>query len=246
MPTPTMTEDEIIGYLKKTSLPTLLVEGADDASIFRWLETETGIAPGSILPCSGRQTLISIFQKRSTFTHGKLAWLADLDMWRFTQPPPDVSGIIFTTGYSIENDLYAGSQIESLLEPVERVRHEQLINIVCRWFAFEVLEFEAGRPPLVDLHINQLVDYQAMDLSPAYCSQRGYAEPPASKVSDLLKNYKLDIRGKNLLQALVRFLSDSKRNPKYSYSAVTEMCLKLYRNNPHMNRIIEAIKLQIA
>ena len=105
MPTPKMTEAEIISYLGKTSLPTLLVEGEDDASIYRWLEDQLGVFTGSILICSGRDTLLSIYRKRSTFTHGKVAWLADSDMWVLTSPPPDLADVIFTAGYSIENDL---------------------------------------------------------------------------------------------------------------------------------------------
>jgi hypothetical protein len=96
------------------------VEGEDDATIYRWLESQLGVFSGSVLFCSGRDVLISIFRKRETFPHGKIAFLADLDMWRFSPPPADLLGILFTTGYSIENDLYAGSQIEALLEDTER------------------------------------------------------------------------------------------------------------------------------
>jgi hypothetical protein len=163
-----MTEKEIIDYLGKTSLPTLLVEGKDDAVIYRWLEDQLGLFAGSILFCSGRDALISIFRKRNAFSHGKVAWLADLDMWRYSAPPPDLSGIIFTTGYSIENDLYAGSDIETLLEAAERSRHSQLLSVLCRWFAFEILEFQAGRPAEVAEHINRVVDFTKMVISAEY------------------------------------------------------------------------------
>jgi hypothetical protein len=132
-----MTEKEIIDYLKRTSLPTLLVEGEDDAAIYRWLENRLGVFSGSVLFCSGRDVLFSIYRNRETFPHGKLAWLADLDMWRFSPPPSDLQGIVFTTGYSIENDLYAGSEIEALMEDDERSRHSRLLSALCRWFSFE-------------------------------------------------------------------------------------------------------------
>src|SRR5262245_59019942 len=180
MPTPKMTEKEILDYLGRSNLPTLLVEGSDDAAIYRWLENQIGVFSGNVLICSGRDVLISIFRRRDTFKHGKIAWLADLDMWRYSAPPTDLSGIIFTTGYSIENDLYAGSEIEALLEDAERSHHSQLLTLLCRWFAFEILEYQAGRSAEVGHHINRIVDFAVMELSPAFCGHRGYLEPDAA------------------------------------------------------------------
>src|SRR5262249_26254837 len=154
--------------LQRTTLPTLLVEGEDDAAIYRWLEGKLGVFSGSILFCTGRNVLISIYRKRETFPHGKIAWLADLDMWKFTASPVDLTGIIFTTGYSIENDLYDGSQIESLLEAAEKSRYSNLLTVLSRWFAFEVQEFKAGRDPHVAHHVREIVDLPTMDLSPRF------------------------------------------------------------------------------
>ena len=67
MPTPRMTEMEIIEYLKRTRLPTLLVEGEDDALVYRWLENKLGIFAGSILICSGRDVLVSIYRSAGIF-----------------------------------------------------------------------------------------------------------------------------------------------------------------------------------
>jgi hypothetical protein len=198
-----MTEAEIVRYLGKTSLPTILVEGSDDARIYRWLEERIGVGAGTILFCSGRDVLISIYRKRDTFPHGKLAWLADRDMWRFDPQPVDLAGIIFTTGYSIENDLYAGSDIETLLETTEHVLFTRLIRVLCRWFAFEVGEFRAGRPHEAAHHVNRVVDYAAMDLRPDFRTLRSYVEPVATQVDALATDYKLSLRGKTLIQAIV-------------------------------------------
>jgi hypothetical protein len=246
MPTPRMTEDEIISYLGKTSLPTLLVEGEDDAGIYRWLENQLGIFAGSILICSGRGVLISIYRRRDSFRHGKLAWLADLDMWRFSSPPNDLAGIIFTSGYSVENDLYAGSDVESLMDAAERSQHARLLAAACRWFAFEVLETQAGRENRCATHIKRVVDLATMDIATAFVVSRGFTEPASALVAQITAEYKLQLRGKTLLEVLVVFLSDSSRNPKYGYGAVIEMCLKLYPNNPHIQRIVTMARAQLA
>ena len=246
MPTPMMTEEEIIAYLGRTHLPTLLVEGKDDAAIYRWLEGQLGIFSGSILFCSGRDALISIWRKRTTFRHHKVAWLADLDMWKFSTAPADLTGIVFTTGYSIENDLYAGSDIESLLEAPERSQHSRLLTILCRWFAFEILEYQAERNTEVAARIQQVVDFAAMDISTTFIARRGYVEPDATFVDGVLRNYKLQLRGKTLMGILITYLSDSRRMPKYGYANVVEVCLKLYPNNEYIKRIIEDVKTQLA
>jgi hypothetical protein len=213
MPTPKMTESEIVSYLKKTSLPTLLVEGENDAGIYRWLENQLGILSGSILICSERDVLILIYRRRNTFPHGKIAWLADLDMWRYSSPPADLAGIIFTAGYSIENDLYAGSEIESLLEPAEQSQHKQLLVVVCRWFAFEILEFKSGRQYITATNINRVVDFSVMDISAEFRAFRNFTEPDITLINQLISDYRLLLRGKTLLQVIMHYLSDSRRTP---------------------------------
>ena len=246
MPTPKMTENEIISYLGKTSLPTLLVEGEDDAGIYRWLEHQLGIFAGNILICSGRSVLVSIYRRRNSFPHGNLAWLADLDMWRFSAPPSDLAGIIFTSGYSIENDLYAGSDIESLMDTAERSRHARLLAAACRWFAFETLEVRARRQDKCATNIKRVVDLTTLEIDPAFVKFRGFTEPPPELVADLSADYKLQLRGKTLLDVLVVLLSDPSRSSKYRHREVVEMCLKLYPNNPYIQRIITQAKAQLA
>ncbi len=240
-----MMEEEIIAYLGKTSLPTLLVEGEGDAAIYRWLEDRLGSFSGSVLFCSGRNSLISIYRKRATFPHGKLVWLADLDMWRFSAPPPDLGGIVFTAGYSIENDLYAGSRIEDLLGADERVRHQQLLTIVCRWFSFEVQEFLAGREAQVAHHIGKVVDLTNMEIRPLFARERGYSEPDSSFVQSILDEYALSLRGKTLVQALVALLSDKQRASKFSHANIIEMCLKLHPDNRYMERILSEARQRL-
>lgn len=246
MPTPMMTEEEIIAYLGRTHLPTLLVEGKDDAAIYRWLEGQLGIFSGNTLFCSGRNALLSIWRQRGTFLHRKIVWLADLDMWKFSAPPADLTGIVFTTGYSIENDLYAGSEIECLLEVAERSEHSRLLTILCRWFAFEILEYQAGRSPEFATKIQQVVDFAAMDISASFIARRGYIEPDATFIDSVLRDYKLQLRGKTLVSALVYYLSGSRRSTRYSAASIVEMCLKLYPNNMYIKRIIENVRTQLA
>lgn len=241
-----MTEAEIISYLERTQLPTVLVEGKDDASIYRWIEKRLGVMSGSVLICSGRDVLLSIYRKRHQFSHASIAWLADRDMWLYTCPPEDLGDVVFTAGYSIENDVYAGSEIESLLDGSELDSHRRLLATLSRWFAFEVAEFRGCRETRQAIHINRIVDFGNMDLIPAFIVDRGYSEPDAAIVNDVLTNYKLYLRGKTLLQAIVHFLSESNRTPKYSHAAVLDMSLRLYPANPYIKRIVQEVQYQLS
>ncbi|MFT3883373.1 MAG: hypothetical protein QM703_27440 [Gemmatales bacterium] len=246
MPTPKLTENEIVDYLRKTTLPTILVEGEDDAQIYRWIESKLGIFTANVLFCSGRKALLSIYRRKSEYSSAKVAWLADLDMWLFSASESDLGDVIFTTGYSIENDLYAGSSIESLLDVDEDAAHKSLLHVVCRWFSYEVEEYLSGSGFVVDVHINKVIDYARMDISLQYSAARGYKEPNADLVNDVYSQYALRLRGKNLMQAIVRFLSNSKRTAKYSYSGVLELCLKLFPENQYLERICQLIKARLA
>ncbi len=77
-----------------------------------------------------------------------------------------------------------------------------------------------------------------MDICPLFASHRGYSEPDAFFVNSVLADYKLKLRGKTLMEVLITHLSDSRRNPKYSYAAIVELCLKLYPENPYMKRLV--------
>lgn len=249
MAMPTLTEEEIISTLGRTNLPTLLVEGVDDAYIYRSLEDQIGVGAGSILICSGRGVLISIFRKRHTidlFKHGKLAWLADLDMYRYTQPPDDLKGIIFTSGYSIENDLYAGSEIESLLEVDERGQHIQLLTAVCRWFAFEIIEHRAGREHRCATQIHQVIDYTTMCIKSEFVASRGVIEPDSATFEQIFTDYKLQLRGKTLFEVLQVILAKPQRKPAYRAPALIDMCLKLFPENPYMKRLVADAKAALA
>jgi ubiquinone biosynthesis protein COQ9 len=48
------------------------------------------------------------------------------------------------------------------------------------------------------------------------------------------------------MEVLVAHLSDSRRNAKYSYAAIVEMCLKLYPENPYMKRLVSEAKQRLS
>jgi hypothetical protein len=216
VPVPVPTPDEIVQLLKHTSMPTLLVEGPSDADLFRIIEARSGLLGGTVLSCGGRSALLQIYDRRAEFSHLKCAFLADADMWHFSSVPPQYTGIIFTAGYAIENDILDGPAVERLLVPAEQAEFAVAIDCLSEWFAHEVAEWTSGRDPQLDVHINVLIPPGTGSLNGTWCATRGFTPPVPTLVAAIRKNYRVSLRGKQLIQALLRFLSAPARASKYS------------------------------
>lgn len=68
MPVQVMTVDELVASLRRTTLPTVLVEGSDDMNVYRWIEDRLDPAQVSILTCGGRNTLLQVYERRAEFS----------------------------------------------------------------------------------------------------------------------------------------------------------------------------------
>ena len=119
MPVPDPTVDELVATLHRSELPTVVVEGKDDMQIYRWVEARIGNRNADVLPVGGRENPLSVYERRTEYAHLPVAFVADRDMWLFSGIPPGYRDIIWTEGYSIENDLYLGAELENMLDPMK-------------------------------------------------------------------------------------------------------------------------------
>ena len=150
----TLTDDEIISYIKKSNLTNILVEGPDDLQIYNWIEKRINKFNVSILPCGGRNTLIKVYNRRDEFKSRKVVFIADKDMWVYTGVPEDYSDIIFTTGYSIENDLYNCSTeiINNLFDESEKDCFEEILKNLTPWYCLEVNKYINNEEYNISIH----------------------------------------------------------------------------------------------
>ena len=132
MPTPYLTVEELVATLRNSDLPTVIVEGQDDMRIYRWVEERLGSRTANVLPTGGRPNLLSVYERRREFLDLPVAFVADQDMWLFSGIPTEYGGVIWTEGYSIENDLYADADLEKLLEPRGGPRAPTTAGCRCR------------------------------------------------------------------------------------------------------------------
>ncbi len=63
------TVDELVSTLRRSKLPTVVVEGRDDMQIFRWMEDLLEVHEVDILGVGGRPNLFAIYDRKSEFAH---------------------------------------------------------------------------------------------------------------------------------------------------------------------------------
>jgi hypothetical protein len=235
-----LTEDEIIEYLKRSSLTTVLVEGKDDMIIYRWIEEEIGIQNANFMSCGGRDRLLKVFNRRNEFNHIKTVFVADKDAFVYDKTPDNLSDIIWTKGYSIENDLYQGQKIEQLLDVNENVKFRKAISNYITYYAFEVEQYQKKLIYNFSNHPNQIL-CNAQNLKQDFLDEINFESPNNETIEYLQKEYDSLLRGKSLFALLIRFLSARNRNIKHSKNSLLEHCFKMHRSDS-MNNIIEQLK----
>lgn len=247
MPDRQATVNEIVSSLRRSKLPTVVVEGRDDMQIFRWMEDLFEVDEIDVLGVGGRPNLFAVYDRKNEFDRLPVAFVADQDKELFTQLPVGYDEIIWTHGYSIENDLYAGADpsLENLMDSQETAEHRQLLNTIIEWFTFEVEEFLAGRAPEFNHHCNEVVPQGQTEIDHNFRQRRGFRIPNPVLQQQVKEAYQLQLRGKLLFQMLVRFLSKTNRGIKHSIRGLHEIAFKMTPSHTLMDRIIQEIKQKI-
>ncbi len=234
-----LSEDEMVSHLKRTLLPTILVEGNDELSIYnRYLQDKINGEDINVLTCDGRAKLLNVFKRRAEFRNTKVVFVADKDIWFFTGVPQEYDNkVVFTDGYSLENDLYIESFFNRLLDENEARNFDDLIKELSVWFAFEVSRYKEIDQAWCDVHINQICPEKL--LSDSFKKSINFVQPSAYTVQSVYGEYTRALRGKNLFQALLRFLSHKNRESKYSRANLIEMGAKF--PNPRLEELVKRI-----
>ncbi|WP_157659780.1 hypothetical protein [Burkholderia ubonensis] len=238
------TVDEIIATLKKTSLPTVICEGSDDLIVYRRLENRLSDLGVSVLPAGGRKNVLSIFSRRGEFpTSLKIAFIADQDVWVNSGIPVEyVSPIlIFTDGYSIENDIFLDGNLLDLLVGTEVGKFQTELGLFIDWYALALTRHLASASNPITLHPDHVLDNTQRPGLVAL--QPGEAYPTDLK-NVLVREYGRLLRGKSLLSLLIRNTNTRVGQPKHTDTALIEMVAA--RPGPRLQRTAEAVAVAIS
>ena len=236
---------ELVAYLSKSNLPTIVVEGRDDMRIYNWAKENFDNDTATVLPVGSRSKLLAVYDRREEFKHLPVAFVADRDMdYLFKEPSNYYKDIVWTEGYSVENDLYAGGEsiLKKLLNQEEDLQHKRILETLIEWFAFEVEEFSYGRYAKVNRKLKDIVPDGQTKMDENFRECRGFRSPNASIHQKIKEAYQLRLRGKFLFQMLHRVLADNSRDPRYNLFSLYEMAFKLPNLHPWRDRLIEEIE----
>ena len=229
-----LTEEELFSTLRHSHLPTILVEGKDDFKIYRWIEEELQTDfEVDILPCGCRSVLFSVYQNRSNLKNE--IFVADKDIYVYTSVPEKYSDIIFTNGYSIENDLYDGKRIETMFNEQDAALFAKGLDSYVRYYAYQLKCYFNNLPSCLKKSPQEVLhDYE---LKPEFM--------PESDVQDvfeyIINKYDLLLRGHSLFQLLNMVLCRKARASKFNTDAVYETCYKFLESSS-MNTLKQRIK----
>lgn len=258
-----LTVNELVSMLRHSSIPTILVEGPDDMMVYQWLKQHIKPLKAFPIDCGGRINLLSVYGRRNEFSHLKTVFLADKDLYVFLGIPDEYSDVLWTTGYSIENDIYAGStRLDDLLDEAELNDYKKLIEEIIEWFAFEVEKHKTGKATDSKIDIKILYDNKQLGSENETYIRMNHSDnntcvhvnlvlgkdfkPPDQKlVAEIKNDFNLKLRGKIIFKVLSVYLSDRKRYVKHKKEALYEIGAKPVNKHSYMKKLIQEINQQL-
>ncbi|MCD4793896.1 MAG: DUF4435 domain-containing protein [Bacteroidales bacterium] len=249
-----LTPDILIETLKRSNLPTVLIEGKDDIIIYRKFQNKIGARYVSFQECGGRNTLLKIFDRKDELSNKKIMFIADKDMWVFSSVPEKYNEIFFTKGYSIENDLYEDGQslIQGFFSDNEKDRFKKIIQEIIYWFAFEVNKIKSDEG--YDAEFSEVTILSTKTFNKAlnkfteyFISKRGIENFQNETVIEINDNYIQKLRGKFIFQVLELLFQEriNKEEVTYTKNQLFDLCytIGIQDNNKetNMNRFVNEL-----
>lgn len=236
-----LTVEELIAYLKRSDLPAILVEGRDDMTIYRWIEDSSASFLGAIVPCGGRSQVIDIAKRQGELGRKRVAFLVDSDSDAAWGVQSLIPNTIWTAGYSIENDLIATGAITKLMTQQERDGFSQVVQSLTIWFLHCVLQIKEGSPAKLSRHSREVLDHDTIELREEFEINEALEEKYSDACGSIRAQPLVYVRGKNLFDSALFFLSSKGRRSKYSRQNLYELCAINHADSPELTQRLEQL-----
>ena len=202
---------EIIGTLKNTGLPTVLVEGSSDIIVYRRCEERLRdigvdfVKVGKRKDTGGRKMVLAVFEHRCHIPNVQLAFIVDNDVWINSGVPSKYCSdrLIRTSGYSIENDVFVDGNLEGLLTPSELASFQKDLASFLDWYALALNRHLADNTKPIKTHPNKVLN---PDHYPTLTKLEPTETYPTALRDEMASDYKMKLRGKSLFGLLLRQL----------------------------------------
>jgi hypothetical protein len=211
-----LTVVDALATLARSSVPSVITEGYSDYRALRKLEEKLSDIDVSFLPLSGKTTVLEVWRSLPPNRLDNTVALVDLDCWLYYGIPDQyiADNLIFTCGYSIENDISLDYNFEDLMDNHERASFQLDLSHVALVHARLI---EAGRPHgscEIGAHPNQILGgMQVVDPS----------EEEAVLHNTLVQRHRQLVRGHTLMALYARQLSRPNRPVKFGRRQLLEI-----------------------
>lgn len=214
--------DELFALLKKTTIPTILVEGKDDIIIYRRIEDDLDDIGVDMLPAGNKGSVLELREKiKNEPISAPIAFVVDKDLWVYYGCEEKYSDVITTEGYSIENDVFFDGELLSLMSADEVALFHQELAKFLRWYALTLHRSNlGGGDSYRESAFKVLNDDQFYETSIELRDDEQY---PEEFFHEIHERYGDLLRGKSLFALLVRQLSHGNRRTKFSVNQLMEI-----------------------
>ena len=238
-----LSDNELISAINHSSDPFVIVEGKEDVMIYRWLLDDIGCEP-YLEPRNGCCAVRKLYDRRNELTNSKVIFICDRDVSVYTGVLPEgYENIIYTEGYSIENDLYKGRQLEEkFFDKKDKELFAKALDSFLNYYACELEKFRTGEEFCFRKKPEAIIDNKDYSLLSALIPN--YKTPSHDTIEYLRGNYDMLIRGHSLFKLVGMILHRKDRYGKHSEAAIYEICYKSYKTDS-IARLQEKIKESI-
>lgn len=224
----------------------IVVEGVDDIVVYRCLISSNLGKNISVLSAGGRDKVLEVFTNlKNTPGINNSIFIIDQDSWIFSGIPKDFQHprIIYTSGYSIENDIYIDKQLEALMQGTGVYSSfKDCLATYLKWFALAITRFcTNANADSEKLKVHPDNFFQSQTTIDTLCALKEGEVFPQELYDDLLLNYALKFRGKCLLPLAVQSLGKRDKGAKYNTNTIMEEAAITGRG-VYLNRIFSEVE----
>lgn len=212
-----LSADDALAVLNRSQLPTVVTEGSDDYRVMRKIEERLSDCDIDFLPVGGKDKVLYVWENLPMERKLNTLAIVDLDKWLYLGIPDRYvgNGLMYTVGYSIENDIFMDASLIHLCDNHELVNFMADLRIVCAHHAREIGRAIRGETHLLKKHVNHII--ADGDITPSLDADE------LARKSNLERHFGQALRGKTLLEVLVRQTNRAGRFAKFGYKHIYEM-----------------------
>lgn len=222
-------DDELIAAINHSSSPYIIVEGKHDLIIYREILNDIDCV-SALEPRGGCQKVQALIKRKNEITNPNVIFILDKDILVYKKEVPNIDKVLYTEGYSIENDLYQGRAFEKkYFNPEDKKNFEKLLDSFILYYACELEKFFKGKKSILSKMPDSIINKSDYSLNTSLLVE--YNEP-SQKTVDYLKNeYDLLLRGHSLFNLVEMVMRKKGRKNKFNSQRLYEICYRLKSNS---------------